>query len=287
MLLVCAQTKIAPSRVLVPLDGSVFAERAVPVAHQFAQRLGVPLELIAVTDTPAGAALARADLAAIAGAEMVDGTHVIIGSDAAAEIAGLNRALRPVVLCLATHGRGRSEAVLGSVADAVIRSTVEPVLAVGTCALASHEVRTGPVVACLDGNDASSAAAAELAGRWAVALDASLVLLTVAEPVPEAERGPVHRHHGPDGSPEEWLAGVAAEVAATWPDLQTTTRVIYDPVDPIDGILTAVQSDQPQLMVVATHARQGLARLVLGSVAAKLIRHSPVPVAVAVSTPAD
>lgn len=272
--------KIVANRVLVPLDGSAFAERAVPAAHRIADRLGVPVELIAVSDTPVGAQMARADLDAIANAEMVDGSHVVIGRDSAAEIAGLTLALRPAVLCMATHGRGRSEAVLGSVADSVIRSAAVPVLTLGPCALASHLDGTGPVVACLDGKESASAVAAELAGRWAVTLGAPLVLLTVAEPVPESERGPVHRHHGPDGSPEEWLAGVAAEVAATWPDLPTTTRVVYDPVDPVDGLLAAVRSDQPQLMVVATHAREGLSRLVLGSVAAKLIRHSPVPVAV-------
>ena len=113
------------------------------------------------------------------------------------------------------------------------------------------------------------------------------MLLTVAEPAPESERGPVHRHHGPDGSPEDWLAGVAADVAAAWPDIPTTTRVVYDPVGPVDGLLAAVRSDQPQLMVVATHARHGLSRLVLGSVAAELIRHSPAPVAVAVTHPRD
>ena len=125
--------KIVASRVLVPLDGSAFAERAVPVAHRIAQRLGVPVELIAVTDTAAGAELARADLAAIASAELVDGTHVVIGRDSAAELTTLTVALRPAVLCLATHGRGRSEAVLGSVADSLISSSAVPVLALGPC----------------------------------------------------------------------------------------------------------------------------------------------------------
>ena len=50
--------------------------------------------------------------------------------------------------------------------------------------------------------------------------------------------------------------------------------------DPRQGIQQAIERHQPDLVVVGTHARTGLARLVLGSVAEFVLRVSPVPVLV-------
>lgn len=62
------------------------------------------------------------------------------------------------------------------------------------------------------------------------------------------------------------LAGVRSEIV---------TRLNNDPAD---GILEAAQEISPDLIVMATHGRTGIAHLVLGSVAEKVARESRLPV---------
>jgi nucleotide-binding universal stress UspA family protein len=50
--------------------------------------------------------------------------------------------------------------------------------------------------------------------------------------------------------------------------------------DPAQVITDSVQSDNFDLIVMATHGRAGLPRLFFGSVAEKVIRHAPCPVLV-------
>jgi nucleotide-binding universal stress UspA family protein len=49
-------------------------------------------------------------------------------------------------------------------------------------------------------------------------------------------------------------------------------------LSPADGILAAVRETGADLLVMATHGRRGVARAVLGSVAAEVARRAPVPV---------
>lgn len=53
-----------------------------------------------------------------------------------------------------------------------------------------------------------------------------------------------------------------------------------------DGILQAAKEEGADLIVVGSHGRTGLSRLMLGSIAAKVVSQSPVPVLVARARPA-
>jgi nucleotide-binding universal stress UspA family protein len=46
----------------------------------------------------------------------------------------------------------------------------------------------------------------------------------------------------------------------------------------VDEIITAIQAFKADLVVIPTHGRRGLKRVVLGSVAERIVRESPVPV---------
>ncbi len=48
--------------------------------------------------------------------------------------------------------------------------------------------------------------------------------------------------------------------------------------DPTTEALAVIEELQPEMVVMGTHGRQGLAHLLLGSVAENIIRKSPVPV---------
>ena len=57
--------------------------------------------------------------------------------------------------------------------------------------------------------------------------------------------------------------------------------VLVEDVGVIEGVLQAIKDRQCDLVVIGSHGRTGIARLMLGSVAAKIVAQSPVPVLVA------
>jgi nucleotide-binding universal stress UspA family protein len=75
-------------------------------------------------------------------------------------------------------------------------------------------------------------------------------------------------------------AKVAALCAAAEPKVNLEVRVVQD-VTAVRGIVDTATNDHADLIVVGSHGRTGVARLMLGSVAAKVVAQSPVPVLVA------
>lgn len=143
------------SRVVIGLDGSGLAERALPVAEVFAGALEVPLHLARIVPTaalalagwePGGSALLAADLAT-AMEEEAGGylaaqaavlrargrtveTHVLRG-EPASQLQALAAAEPGTLVVVATHGRtGPGRYIMGSVADRLVRGAVGPVVVV-------------------------------------------------------------------------------------------------------------------------------------------------------------
>ena len=66
--------------------------------------------------------------------------------------------------------------------------------------------------------------------------------------------------------------------SATLAEIETKIEVLFGLV--AQGILDVAQSRRADLIVMCSHGRTGFKRLVLGSVAQKIVHHSPVPVLV-------
>src|SRR5512140_3335238 len=96
-----------PKTIVVPLDGSELAERAVRVAVPLADRLDADLVLASATSDDERA---RRDylrqVAVVAGEERLD-TVVIPDADASDAITAAVRDRPDAMLCMTTHGRGR------------------------------------------------------------------------------------------------------------------------------------------------------------------------------------
>lgn len=73
------------------------------------------------------------------------------------------------------------------------------------------------------------------------------------------------------------LAAIAAPLKARGLRVQTLARVT-EPGSPADAILHIARELESDLIVLGTHGRTGLAHLLLGSVAEKVIRGAHVPV---------
>jgi len=134
-------------KILVPLDGSMVAEAALPTACDFAARDGSTISLLRAAEamTLPGGNTVDAQVTAIRDAEeylaavvrrLADKgirrveTHVWYGPAAAAivEAATVQKA---DLIVMSTHGRnGLGRLVLGSVAESVLRSTTASILIV-------------------------------------------------------------------------------------------------------------------------------------------------------------
>jgi nucleotide-binding universal stress UspA family protein len=159
------------------------------------------------------------------------------------------------LVCMGTHGRGRSEALLGSVAESVLRDLGQPLLLVGPRVPTGPAFERGHVVACLDGSKAAEESLGP-AQEWSDLLGLPLWLVTVGD----TEGVDAHQVAADLGQP-----GHATNIGGDDP-----ARALAD----LGDVLPVA------LLVMTTHGRTGWRRLTLGSVLAATVRDAQVPVLV-------
>jgi nucleotide-binding universal stress UspA family protein len=271
------------NRILVPLDGSAFAEAALPAAFTLARQSNGEVRLVCalepIADDPGFSAFDAADRESAArylakvknikasGSNGMVSTSLRTGH-AVAEIAAEAKEWGADVIVMATHGRsGLSRAWMGSVADRCIRTAKCPVLAVHpTESGAARELATKQVVVPLDGSPL-----AEAALPYGVALAkhcrVPLVLLEALTLPPFVD---------PSYLPES-IIDRSSQVSAylkghlnrlRGEGVDVTESVVADK-SVAHAILDRAEGD---LVVMSTHGRTGLDRAFFGSVADKVIR---------------
>jgi nucleotide-binding universal stress UspA family protein len=293
--------------ILVPLDGSGFAEQALPLALDLARREGASLDLVqvhelyALNDPHAGwlpydaatDALFReqeraylADLGGrLAGLAAVGVTTAVLDGFPADGILERAQATRPGLVVMTTHGRGPvSRAFLGSVTDEVVRRAPVPVLLVRPREETVDLSREPPLRRVLVPLDRSAEGKRILgpARELCRLTGASATLLHVVEsaraPLPRGAAAPPV----PDGRPavegQERAAAAYLEKVAGWlrdrvPAVRT--RVV---LGRSAAAVILEEAGAYDLVALATHGRRGVRRLLLGSVADKVIRGSATPV---------
>jgi nucleotide-binding universal stress UspA family protein len=284
---------------LVPLDRSSFAEQALPLALGIARRANARLDLVEVHanydleerhagwvpfDHQRDAERKRQeriylDATAnwLASASPVSITAAVLpGSNVLAEcvadgILERARACGTDLILVATHARGLLTRLgFGSVADELVRRAGVPVLVLPpreTAPAVMPEPILDDVLIPLDGSPLAEQVlgpALELARL----MEARCGLLRVVEAhssssgqgagdLPEAAKA------------EEYLNGVAARLRGQ--GLQVRTRV-FVARHVAEAILEEAAAQTSSLIALATHGRGGLNRLLLGSVAHKLVR---------------
>jgi nucleotide-binding universal stress UspA family protein len=286
--------------ILVPLDGSPLAARALQVAAGLARRSGARLVLVGAVPRadparfahPEALRLARecaaaeATLAAAAGglrrAGIAAETDLVTGGAPAAILAAAE-ARDARLLVLSTHGRGGLERWLyGSVADAVLRRAAVPVLLVppGAGGGGWHGGAWPPpgadrVVVPLDGSALAEEALGP-AGAVAGLLGGRLLLLRVVPARrPDAGTGSAEGRAAADAA-RAYLRDVAgrgraADSAVPEPEISVVGG--YPPA----AIAAAAHTAGAALIAMTTHGRGGLARLLLGSVATETLQLADVP----------
>lgn len=294
--------------IVVPLDGSEFAEQAIGTAVGIAQRSGAHLVLVRVhetytfeaTDYSRSDDMSRRDqeqyLATIA--ERVETEFGItperslLEGVVTASICDFALATEAPLIVISTHGRtGFSRFWLGSIADAIVRSASAPVLMLRHRNTDTPDISTShrfeQIIVPLDGSSF-----AELAVPYAVALadafKAKLTLLRVVAPI----NVPTPLYAAPYVAPpieedeealnlriagaEHYVREVANRIHADLPALDVALDVRVDE-SPAASILDAAKAHGVDTVALATHGR-GQSRLVVASVADKVLRAGPAAV---------
>lgn len=286
----------------VLLDGSDFAEQALPMALGIAQRDHAELELVHVYEwlppyhvsgaSPFDPALdiqLRKDRASYLEAiadRVRKGTDIPVRSTVldgpvretlAKHIAELGADL----VVMTTHGRGGlSRAWLGSVASDLVRHSSAPLLLLRPTPSGSRSQPAQPFAHVLIPLDGSPAGEEAIEHALTVAGDQGVqyLLLHVLEPI--FYIGDPASFAYPDEvvleqAAEAYLGGVADRIRAR--GFAVETRVLRYP-QAARAILKCVEENPVDLIAMETHGRSGAARLLMGSVADKVVRSSPVPV---------
>ncbi len=259
--------------VYVALDGSERAEAALRPAMALASRAGAELVLLSTpwpnggTDTPRSYLDARA-----AFLDQPARTWLVLDRDPADAIL-LAANVPDGLVCMATHGRGAlREAVLGSVAEEVVRTSTTAVVLVGPALEPKWELGDAPVVlAGLDGSTASRAAA-RAAGHLAVSIGARVRAVEVLRPSDAIAIGQF------PGGDVDMLEDVVRELSACGVSAEYE---VIDGFDPTDTLVKDASDRHAAFIALASHGRSGLARTALGSVSMRTVRHAPCPVLVA------
>ena len=295
------------TKILVPLDRSAFAEQALGRAAAIARASGASIDLILVhepfgvsffdnaaseTDTLLGEQryIERMAAEVCAGSSLTVTAGVHRGS-ASEVICDRAREVGADLIVMTSHGRtGLARMWLGSVADAVVRNSPVPVLVLRPIVdandrRAAHHLFKHVLIP-LDG----SALAADIfptATAIAQAGGAKITLLRVIAPVPLATvtDAPVPIAYAPIVPDAIATGHLASEVAAELDEIARRLKglghldVHSDVI--VDGhtapaVIDYARAREVDLIAMCTHGR-GASRLLVGSVAEKVLRGSGLP----------
>lgn len=292
--------------ILVPLDGSVFAEHALPFAATLAERAEACLRLVTVApllvpmpgeDLPAHvreahkrerarmhAYLENLEFRMRGPRHLRTSVHVLNGPPVDGIMAAIDDHDVDLVV-MTSHGHGGfKRAWLGSVADQLIRRCDTPVLLLKPTSSAEPdllaEIDYDSVVVSLDGSPFAEAALAP-AIELAKLTGATVTLLDVIATPYQVLAGPV-----PYGVVDRELYAERRENADRYvhtvaerlrqEGIEARPVIVHD-MPLVDTILANAQ-EGGALIAIATHGRGGFERMVIGSVADKVIRGAEGPV---------
>jgi nucleotide-binding universal stress UspA family protein len=292
-------------RILVPLDGSRFAEEALPAALRLSRRDAAQLDLVTVQEPPlpiartGGAPVrdpafdrelqrqARAYLDQLLGrleaGDRPRATAALLGGRTVETLLEHIQAREVDLVVMTTHARGgASRAWLGSVADGLVRRSPVPVLLLRPAeeeGVAPEDGRFTRVLFPLDGAPGGEQIiepAVEVAGTERVHYTLLRVLASGVSPLSEVlpRRGDAPTTRAQRSTVESALETTAETLRSRGLDVRVQT--VTDDT-PARGILEYAVENGVELIAMTTRSKGGLERWLLGSVADKVLRGTTRP----------
>ena len=301
------------TRILTPLDGSDVSEQVIPYAQAFASRLSLPVSLLMAIEPEyptIGQALnpelhsheteahrarhAEGYLSSVA-ARMrdagINAETLVARSEAASAIVDDAAQDPGTLIAMSSHGRsGFARWWMGSVADKVLHLAENPLLLVRS---QSHQPVTGEraperMIVPVDGSQGAEEVlphVAALASRMDIPVELVQVTLSEAEYYQAMSMGlrvlppslPSFSSFADrvDGEAWDYVAQVKRRLQQQGVASVEARLVRGAPADCIVDIAAAYPNS---LVAMTTHGRSGVRRMILGSVAERVVRQSGGPV---------
>jgi nucleotide-binding universal stress UspA family protein len=287
-------------QILVSLDGSAFAEAALPLALEISRRTGADVHFATVLEPVTSFAYEGWEGAAVEWSNQyledvlkrIEGqaggsvTHAVLSGHTVEMLQKECDARGVDLVVMASHGRGTmSRLWLGSVADGFVRQASVPVLLVRPEEKAeapkSFEHSFETLMIPLDGSELSEDAL-EHATEFGELFDSAYHLTRIVSyPVDIASPYLPHTAQLNQQIMEDAKKGAAEYLEAHAENmrrrgLRVTTSVAVD-AQAGHGVLSEAEAVGADMVAMATHGRKGLSRVILGSAADKVLRGLHVP----------
>jgi nucleotide-binding universal stress UspA family protein len=280
---------MAYTRLLVPLDGSNLAERAIPYAKTIGSRKGNEIVLFTVTpvsneklDHPMKAYLDTN--ARVLKSQGITATTAVAHGNPAEEIIRYIDRHHIDLTVISTHGNsGVRRWILGSVAQKVLYGTSAPVLLVKSGSQKQSRVEFKKVLVSLDGSPFSEASIPHVE-ELLQGSGSEVILLRVGEiPKLPADRSPSIKPNWEEYRDmlmadtkrqiEEYLKKIADMLARE--GIRAKQQATIGKADEI--ILQLARKEDADLIIMTTQGRTGISRWVYGSVASRVVEGSSQP----------
>jgi nucleotide-binding universal stress UspA family protein len=273
---------------LVPLDGSTLARRALPfgVALAAASKRKLHLLRVLTPQPPRSEALvqetaAMQNLEQIArelratGLEVEVETSSSIFGEVAEVIVNTAQISGVELIVMSTHGRGGlGRWVYRSVAEQVLRRATTPVFLVPALCGRTWPIDRRPRILLTSDGSQLAQLAIEPARTWAQQLGAEVVLVRAVPPASNDAAAYIYE----DQLTERADARESLEaVASTFRQVGLEVTVLTPAGDPAICITEVAIAKDVDAIAMATHGRSGVSDVVLGSVATETLHRAAVP----------
>jgi len=300
-------------RILIPLDGSASAELILAQLKPLLKHEGAEVFLLqAVYDPPSIARIDTGKLSTEHGASAeaylqhivhrlkLDGIHahgIVKKASADEAIFQTARERNVQLIAMTTHGRSAlSRWMMGSVTEKVLRAAEVPLLIIhsfkrtpfgDSVPLAGEPVSFKSIVVPIDVGD-QSLAILPFIERLAKLYESEIVLLHVRPESPPVESFREKTGIGtalvPLPNPDGTIPQTVTIAEGRLSNAGIRFRRLLLKGNPPSQILEATSTGGFDLLAMATHGRSGLKRWVMGSIAERILRSSPIPMFVVPST---
>jgi nucleotide-binding universal stress UspA family protein len=283
-------------KILIPVDGSTCGDRAAEFGLEIARRLkarvvltNALVEYTTIKDghRTLGPSSDRAEALGVKyETRLAEGRYLSIGDG----ILEAGQEMGCDLIVMGTHGReGLGRLLLGSVAERVSRQASVPVMLVRDLEQSKSSFRLERIFVAVDGSPQSDLALTT-ANDLAVTLGASLEVVTVTPDIPSMYSYTAYEYapmidfekyqHELDVESQAVLAAALARLEGH----STKASSIHASRIPANGerigdvIVKTANARKADLIVLGTHGRSGMDRLLLGSVAERVSHRALTPV---------
>jgi nucleotide-binding universal stress UspA family protein len=289
-------------KVLIPLDGSPFAERILPHIERLISSQQTEFILLSVVE-PTSYVISPRTMTVM---EAFDTTHLrqnaevylrqvkgelremglrvhehVIEGDVASAICDVADTQDADLIAMTTHGRsGMGRWAFGSIADRVIRTASQPIFLVrGTAEVPSTDA-IRRILVPLDGSELAERVLPQ-AQALVTEKGAELLLVRAVEPLTDWEVAEIYAnwesiddvYSHRQTAAERYLEQVQEQLRAA----SVPSTIVVNEGHPAKMILDTAEAENVDLIVMSTHGRSGLARWVYGSIADKVLHGTTRP----------